>query len=56
MKTFIFIWGLKGPEGQLLYEDCPMPKNVLFKTEVEDSLTLDQAVLKFKGELPNDPG
>ena len=51
MKTFIFILGLRGLEGQFLYEYCPMPKNVLFKTEVEDSLTLDQAILKFKGEL-----
>ena len=55
MKTFIFIPGLRGPEGQFIYDEGIAPaKKVLFKTEVEDSLTLDQAILKFKGELKDD--
>ena len=55
MKTFIFISGLRGPEGQFIYDEEIAPaKKVLFKAEVDDNLTLDQAILKFKGELKDD--
>ena len=57
MKFFAFIAGLKGPEGQI-FDETPKdgsgkPKQVyLFGPEkIENDMTLDQAILKFKDKV-----
>lgn len=54
MKYFAFINGLKGPEGQF-FPEVPMSgegkqkyKYLFGPVQVEDELTLNEAILKFK--------
>jgi hypothetical protein len=58
MKYFCFISGLRGPEGQILHSEVPKNGNgkpqqdYLFGPEpIEDSMSLNEAILKFKDRL-----